>query len=111
MQGGLEAAEAIDAGLRSGDVSARAFTRYERAVRRRYHHFRRFAVGFYDPAFRELWFSRPPLISIQHAIVSVLAGNWRPSATTRALVETFFAVVAVKRALRRFRRDERWSAA
>jgi FADH2-dependent halogenase len=100
MQGGLEAAEAIDAGLRSGDVSARAFARYERAVRRRYHHFRRFAVGFYDPAFRDLWFSRPPLISIQHAIVSVLAGNWRPSATTRALVETFFAVVAVKRVLR-----------
>jgi len=103
MQGGLEAAEAIDAGLRSGDVSARAFARYERTVRRRYHHFRRFAVGFYDPAFRELWFSRPPLISIQHAIVSVLAGNWHPSATTRALVEAFFAVVAVKRVLRRFR--------
>src|SRR6266508_3410886 len=102
MQGGLETAEAIDAGLRAGDVSARSFARYERVVRRRYHHFRRFAVGFYDPAFRELWFSRPPLISFFHAIVSVLAGNWRPSATTRTLVGAFFAVVAVKRVLRRF---------
>src|SRR5207302_8890714 len=29
MQGGLEVAEAIDTGLRTGDVSARAFARYE----------------------------------------------------------------------------------
>jgi flavin-dependent dehydrogenase len=106
MQGGLEAAGAIDAGLRGGDVSARTFARYERVVRTRYQHFRRFAVGFYDPAFRELWFSRPsrpPFTSISDAVVSVLAGNWRPSVTTRALVEVFFAIVAVKRLLRRFR--------
>ena len=65
MQGGLEAAEAVDVGLRAGDLSARAFTRYERIVRKRYHHFRRFAVGFYDPAFRELWFT--PRKPIRHA--------------------------------------------
>jgi hypothetical protein len=73
-------------------------------VRRRYHHFRRFAVGFYEPAFRELWYSRPPFTRIFSAVVSVLAGNWRPSAMTRALVEAFFAVVAVKRVLQRFGR-------
>jgi flavin-dependent dehydrogenase len=101
MQGGLEAAEAIDAGLRAGDVSAHAFTRYERSVRRRYHHFRRFAVGFYDPAFREIWYSRPPANRVFDAVVSVLAGNWRPKITTRALIQMFFAVVTVKRALRR----------
>jgi len=97
--------------VRAGDVSARAFARYERVVRRRYHHFRRFAVGFYEPAFRELWFSRPPLISIFNAVVSVLAGNWRPSTTTRVLVEVFFAVVAVKRVLRRFGRTRHDSPA
>jgi flavin-dependent dehydrogenase len=107
MQGGLEVAEAIDVGLRGGDVSARAFARYERAVRGRYHHFRRFAVGFYDPAFRKLWYSRPPIRSIFDAVVSVLAGNWRPSVVTRALVEAFFAVVAVKRVLMRFGRSGR----
>jgi flavin-dependent dehydrogenase len=111
MQGGLEAASAIDAGLRGGDVSARAFARYERVVRARYRHFRRFAVGFYDPAFRELWFSRSPFPSIADAVVSVLAGNWRPSATTRALVEVFFAVVALKRLRRRFTRATRSPAA
>src|SRR5262245_22817811 len=105
MQGGLEAAEAIDTGLRAGDVSARAFARYERVVRKRYHHFRRFAVGFYDPAFREVWFSPEPVNGIYRAVVSVLAGNWRPSATTRAGVAGFFAVIAVKRLLRKFRRQ------
>ena len=107
MQGGLEVAEAIDTGLRTGDVSARAFARYERAVRGRYHHFRRFAVGFYEPAFRKLWYSRPPVRSIFDAVVSVLAGNWRPSVMTRFLVEVFFAVVAVKRALMRSGQDRR----
>ena len=104
MQGGLEVAEAIDNGLRAGDVSAGIFARYERAVRGRYHHFRRFAVGFYEPAFRKLWYSRPPLRSIFDAVVSVLAGNWRPSLATRALVEVFFAVVAVERVLLKLKR-------
>jgi FADH2-dependent halogenase len=98
MQGGLEAAAAIDAGLRAGDVSARAFAPYERVVRKRYHHFRRFAVGFYDPAFRALWFVRPKvLVGIYRAIVSVLAGNWRPSPLTRLRIQAFFALVALRR--------------
>jgi flavin-dependent dehydrogenase len=103
MQGGLEAAEIIDTGLRTGDLSARAFARYDRLVRKRYHHFRRFAVGFYDPAFRELWYSRAPINGVYQAVVSVLAGNWRPSTMTRARVQTFFVVVAAKRLLRKFR--------
>jgi flavin-dependent dehydrogenase len=97
MQGGLDAAEVIDAGLRKGDLSARRFARYERLVRRRYHHFRRFAVGFYDPAFRELWFTPRPRLGIYEAIVSVLAGNWRPSLLTRAKIAMFFGLVALKR--------------
>jgi len=99
MQGGLEAAEAIDAGLGVRDLSSRAFARYERVVRRRYHHFRRFAVGFYDPAFRELWFARPErrLVGVYRAIVSVLAGNWRPSPLTRVRIQVFFALVFVRR--------------
>jgi flavin-dependent dehydrogenase len=97
MQGGLEAAEAIDAGLRGGDLSARAFARYERTVRKRYHHFRRFAIGFYDPAFREVWFTPNKRMGLYEAIVSVLAGNWRPSLATRARIAMFFGLVALKR--------------
>ena len=107
MQGGLDAAEAIDAGLRTGDLSARAFARYERIVRKRYHHFRRFAIGFYDPAFRDLWFTPRKRFGIYGAIVAVLAGNWRPSPLTRARIEMFFALVAVQRFVRRVRRAGR----
>jgi flavin-dependent dehydrogenase len=107
MQGGLDAAEAIDAGLRTGDLSGRAFARYERIVRKRYHHFRRFAIGFYDPAFRDLWFTPRKRSRIYGAIVAVLAGNWRPSPLTRARIEMFFALVAVQRFVRRVRRAGR----
>ena len=102
MQGGLEAAEIIDAGLGTGDLSARVFARYERTVRKRYHHFRRFAVGFYDPTFRHLWFGRPKwMVGTYRAIVSVLAGNWRPSPMTRLRVRLFFTLVFLLRTLRR----------
>ena len=108
MQGGLEAAEAIDAGLRAGDLSAGVFAAYERGVRKRYHHFRRFAVGFYDPAFRELWFTRPKwLTGVYRAVVSVLAGNWRPSPMTRVRIEMFFAAVALRRAMLMVKRARR----
>jgi flavin-dependent dehydrogenase len=103
MQGGLDAAAAIDAGLRTGDLSARVFARYERDVRKRYHHFRRFAVGFYDPAFRYLWYTPKKRFGIYEAIVSVLAGNWRPSPMTRARIAMFFALVAVQRFFLRLR--------
>ncbi|HEU0290853.1 MAG TPA: tryptophan 7-halogenase [Burkholderiales bacterium] len=103
MQGGLDAAESIDAGLRTGDLSKRAFARYERIVRKRYHHFRRFAIGFYDPAFRDLWFTPKKRGGIYGAVVSVLAGNWRPSPLTRARIAMFFVLVAVNRFVRMFR--------
>ena len=100
MQGGLEAAGAIDAGLRAGDLSARRFEGYERVVRRRYHYFRRFVVGFYDPYFRRLLFRRSRRLGIYEAVLSALAGNWRPTLGTRLRIQLFFAIVAVKRFFR-----------
>ena len=95
MQGGIEAAEAIDAGLRAGDVSAGAFAGYERAVRKRYHHFRRFAVGFYDPAFRDRVVHATP--SGSGHLPGDRLGPRRQLATLAAdaaKIEVFFAVVA-----------------
>jgi FADH2-dependent halogenase len=103
MQAGLDAAEAIDAGLQTGDLSKQTFARYERIVRKRYHHFRRFAIGFYEPAFRDLWFTPNKRFGIYGAIVSVLAGNWRPSVLTRAKIGLFFALVAMQRLARKVR--------
>lgn len=100
MQGGLEAAAAIDAGLRAGDLSARHFARYERVVRRRYHYFHRFVVGFYDPYFRRLLFRRSRRLGIYEAVLSALSGNWRPTLGTRLRIQLFFAIVAFKRLFR-----------
>lgn len=100
MQGGLDAAEVIDAGLRAGDLSARRFADYEALVRRRYHHFRRFAVGFYNPHFRDLWFRRSSRFGLYEAVLSIIAGNWRPSLATRLRIGLFFALVALQRLLR-----------
>jgi flavin-dependent dehydrogenase len=99
MQGGLDAAEAIDAGIRAGDLSRRRFARYNRLVRARYHHFRRFAVGFYKPNFRDLWFRRNKRLGVYEAVLSVLAGNWRPSLGVRLRIRLFFTLVALQRVL------------
>jgi flavin-dependent dehydrogenase len=99
MQGGLDVAAAIDAGLRAGDLSRRRFTAYERLVRTRYHHFRRFAVGFYDPNFRDLWFRRTKRWGVYQAVLSVLAGNWRPSLAVRLRIGLFFTLVALQRVI------------
>ncbi len=100
MQAGLEAAEAIDDSLRAGEPARHRFAACERLVRQRYHHFRRFAVGFYDPYFRDLWFRPASRLGIFGAILSVLAGNWRPSWLTRQRIRFFFTLVALRRFFR-----------
>jgi hypothetical protein len=86
-------------GLRKGDLSRRRFARYVRLVRARYHHFRRFAVGFYNPNFRDLWFRRTKRWGLYEAVLSVLAGNWRPSRAVRFRLRLFFTLVALQRML------------
>ena len=97
MQSGLDAAAAIDAGLAGGELSARHFAGYARLVRRRYRHFRRFAVAFYTPHFRDLWFRSGTRFGLYEAALSVLAGDWRPSVATRLRMHVFFALVALQR--------------
>src|ERR1700730_10358846 len=100
MQGGLEAAAAIDDALGSGGLARHQFAECARLVRQRYHHFRRFAVGFYDPYFRDLWFRPASRLGIFNAILSVLAGNWRPSWMTRLRIRVFFTLIALRRLFR-----------
>jgi flavin-dependent dehydrogenase len=99
MQTGLEAAAVIDEALRDGDLGGHRFAEYERVVRRRYHHFRRFAAGFYDPNFRDLWFTPSSRFGLYEAVLSVLAGNWRPSLATRIRIWLFFVLVRLQRYL------------
>lgn len=100
LESGLEAGQAISAGLRAGDVSKARFSRYARRQRHRYRSFRRFVLGFYTPAFRDLFFSDDPPARIFTSLVTVFAGYWRPSVVTRVWVAVFFLLVRLQGWLR-----------
>lgn len=97
MQGGIEAAQAIDDGLRQHRLTRRQFRAYEARVVKRYRHFRRFVVGFYDPAFRDLFFQPSGPLGTYEAVLSLLAGNWRPSLGTRLRLAYFLLLVRIQR--------------
>ena len=69
------------------------------AQRQRYASFRRFVLGFYTPAFRDLFFSSDPPKHMFRAVVTVLAGYWRPSLATRAWLALFFLSVRLQQRL------------
>ena len=99
LESGVEAAAAIDRALAAGDVSARAFARFQRIQRRRFKYFRRFARGFYDPWFCDVFMQPTRRLGLIDAIVTALAGEWRPTLLNRLRLEIFFAVVAAQRFL------------
>ena len=96
LESGLEGARAIDRALARGHVGARAFAAFDRRQRQRYAAFRRFVLGFYTQAFRDLFFSTDPPAHMFRAVVTVLAGYWRPSFVTRAWLALFFLSVRLQ---------------
>jgi flavin-dependent dehydrogenase len=97
LESGLEAAQTVAAGLTSGDLSARQFGRFSRRQHGRYRAFRRFVLGFYTPEFRDLFFNEEPPRRMFRSLVTVFAGYWRPSLTTRVWVALFFLLVRLQR--------------
>lgn len=100
LESGLEAGQAMDQGLAAGDLSVRRFRRFARRQRRRYLSFRRFVLGFYTQAFRDLFFDEDPPRRMFRSLVTVFAGYWRPSLTTRAWVWAFFLLVRLQALVR-----------
>jgi flavin-dependent dehydrogenase len=96
LESALEGARAVDRGLRTGDLSARAFGMFNRRQRGRYRAFRRFVVAFYTDGFRDLFFSDDPPRRMFHAIITVLAGYWRPSWRARVWLWLFFLSVRMQ---------------
>jgi flavin-dependent dehydrogenase len=96
MESGLEGAQAVETGLARGNLSARTFRRFDRRQRARYRSFRRFVLGFYTTAFRDLFFSPKPPVRMFRAVVTVLAGYWRPSWPTRFWLFMFFLSVRLQ---------------
>lgn len=97
LESGLEAAAAIEKALSSARLGAGSFAGFQRLQRRRYRFYRRFIRGFYDPAFRDLFFQPTERWGLLDAIVSALAGNWRPSWAHRARLALFFTLVKMQR--------------
>jgi 2-polyprenyl-6-methoxyphenol hydroxylase-like FAD-dependent oxidoreductase len=96
LESGLEGAQAVADGLAKHDLSARQFTRFARRQRQRYRSFRRFAVGFYNPAFRDLFFNAEPPPRMFRALVTIFAGYWRPALAARLWVALFFLLVRLQ---------------
>ncbi len=76
MATGEKAAETIDRVLDRSDVVRRRDLReYERFARSGFERFRRFVLGFYEPAFRDIFYSRPPVRALYSSVTSILAGG------------------------------------
>jgi flavin-dependent dehydrogenase len=109
MESGIEAAAELDRALARNDFSAPAFAAFSRRQRKRFQTFRRFVVGFYTPAFRDLFFSPDPPKLLFRSIVTILAGRWNASLWTRFLNRVFFGIVGLQKRFTpfapRFRRD------
>jgi len=97
LESGVEAAQAVEAALSSGNMSAARFARYERRQRQRYRSFRRFVLGFYTAEFRDLFFAAEPPPRMFQALVTIFAGYWRPSLRVRLWVSAFFFLVRLQR--------------
>jgi flavin-dependent dehydrogenase len=97
LESGLEAAQAVSQGLANGDLSVGRFTRFARRQRQRYVSFRRFVLAFYTPEFRDLFYNADPPKGLFEALVTVLAGYWRPSMQTRFRIWLFFRLVWAQR--------------
>ena len=71
MQSGLEAAEIMQRWLARRRPAGPSLCGLRARIVRRYQHFRRFAVGFYNPAFRDLFFSPSSRFGLYEAVLSV----------------------------------------
>ncbi|HET7451402.1 MAG TPA: NAD(P)/FAD-dependent oxidoreductase [Thermoanaerobaculia bacterium] len=56
-------------------VRAADLRRYERFARRGFARFRKYVVGFYEPAFRDMFYSKPPVHALYSSVTSILAGG------------------------------------
>lgn len=77
MTTGEKAAEVLARALgrRDGPVRASDLREYERFTREGFERFRKFVIGFYEPAFRDIFYSKPPVRALYSSVTSILAGG------------------------------------
>lgn len=94
---GVEAAQELDRALQQGSLARESFARYDRKQRERYELVRKFVVGFYDPAFRDLFFNPKPAFGLVRALTAVLGGLWNPGPADRLRLKTLFGIARLQR--------------
>lgn len=99
LRSGREAAAAVHRALAEPARRQASFAAYDRSQRRAYRFFRRMAVAFYDPAFRDVMFQPGNPLGILDAVTATLAGNATPSLRTRARLQLLFLIVGLHRRL------------
>ena len=88
---GTRAADDVAAVLaKKGRLDAGDLAAYERFTRRGLDRFRRYIVGYYDPAFVGIFATEPPFEGVRAAVVSALAGGVFRMTFTQKLLEKLF---------------------
>jgi flavin-dependent dehydrogenase len=101
------AADDVAAALaRKGRLDAGDLAGYERYARRGLDRFRRYILGYYDPAFVGIFATEPPFEAVRAAVVTVLAGGGFRRSLMQRLLERFF-FMGVERHRRRMARGKR----
>ncbi|MBL8756672.1 MAG: tryptophan 7-halogenase, partial [Planctomycetes bacterium] len=98
LRSGLEAADAVHAGYTGPRCDPRAArARFDRTLRERYAFVRKFVLGFYDAATRDMFFAPRPMLGLTRAVTTVLAGGFDLSLLDRLRVKLFFLLGRLQR--------------
>jgi flavin-dependent dehydrogenase len=95
VQGGAEAAAAVDRALATG-APTRPLRRYARLQMRRYRFLRRFVLSFYRCGTRDLFFAPTRRFGLTPAVTALLAGDFDPGPLNRLRLLLFFAIGRVQ---------------
>jgi FADH2-dependent halogenase len=97
LESGVEAGRLLHDALQDNDLSARRFAKFNCIQRARYIAFRRFVTAFYTRPFRDVFYHSEPPPSLQNAVVTLLAGYWKPTLRTRLRLEHFYLIAWLQR--------------
>jgi flavin-dependent dehydrogenase len=101
------AADVVAAALAAkGRLDAADLAGYERFSRRGLDRFRRYILGYYDPAFVGIFATEPPFEAVRAAVVSALAGGVFHQSLAQRLLEKFF-FMGVERHRRRMEKGKK----
>lgn len=99
LLGGCDAARCMLKSLEKNRFDGAHIAAYHREQIRRYRFVRRFVVGFYEPALRDLFYSPRDGFGMTQAVLKVLAGAWSPTLKDQIGLGAFFAAARCNRYL------------